>query len=86
MITRQTAFVIGNKVFATLEEAQIAELDAIFAADPTTPASVTIMKNVDKVLDVLTTKATSKPRARKINGGRKPRNVTKLTQTEMAAQ
>lgn len=67
------AYQAAGKTYATLEEAQIAELDDLFAGKPTDPASLTIIRNIDKVLDILTTTENSRPLARKTNGGRKPR-------------
>jgi hypothetical protein len=80
MITRKTAFVVGDKVFATLEQAQKAELmdtlcfeqDHACGMDLGTLADA-ILRNKDRVVDILTTKETSLPAARRINGGRKAR-------------
>ena len=91
MITFQKAYVVGDKVYATLEEAQRAEIKRL-AAD-TFGSTMTVedwchlvVDQKESVMNILTTTDKSRPRARKVNGGRKPRNVTKLTQTEMAAE
>lgn len=92
MISFQKAYVAGDKVYATLEEAQCAEIKRL-AADTLGSTSMTvedwcelIVAQKEAIMNILTTTDRSRPRARKVNGGRKPRNVTKLTQTEMAAQ
>lgn len=91
MITFAKAYVVGEKVYSTLEQAQTAELAAILSELITDNLSAEtaarhLTENRERVLDILTTTDKSRPRARKVNGGRKPRNVTKLTQTEMAAE
>lgn len=73
MITRTNAFVSNGKTFATLEEAQQAALDDLFSKHATDPASLTVLKYRDEIIDILTTTKTSKPSARKVNGGTKKR-------------
>lgn len=61
-----TAFQVGNQAYVNLQEAQIAELKGVF---PNTPdLAQMIIDNKEKVLDILTTTSSSRPRARKING------------------
>ena len=89
-ISFSRAYVANGKVYASLKEAQIAELDALFAESPTDPASLTILKNPERVIDILTTTESSKPKARAINGGTKKRRTKAAPQlplpgTEAAA-
>lgn len=78
-ITFTKAYVANGKTFATIQEAQRAELEALFSVDgPTltwtpTEISSSIIGNADKIMDILTTTDSSRPLARKSNGGRKPR-------------
>lgn len=62
---------------ATLEDAQRHELELLFKNESEQAARIAtlLMENSEKVVDVLTTSATSKPRARKINGGTKTRKA-----------
>lgn len=72
MITRTQAFVTSdNQTFAELDAAIGHELLIIFPDDTTVVE--TILKNRDRIVDLLTTTPTSKPRARKANGGTKKR-------------
>lgn len=66
-----------GETYATLEEAQRKELSGLLgipfgAAD--SPLEK-ILSNKEKVVDILSTTPTSKPRARSINGGRKKRKT-----------
>lgn len=72
MIEFKKAYVVGTTVYATLEEAQEAELVTFIGVE----SAKRVMDNKVNVLDVLTTKPTSKPKARAINGGKKPRRVS----------
>lgn len=69
-------------IVATLEEAQQNELANILAEEgmdavsgQADAAADAVLKAKERVLDILTTTATSKPKARKINGGTKKRKV-----------
>lgn len=70
-----------GSVFATLEEAQQREIARILASDPDDAQRVdesmklagTILDNAEKIVDILTTTKSSKPSARKVNGGTKKR-------------
>jgi len=76
MIERKPSFAVGDNVFATLEEAQKFELLLLLADLGETEAqkvSGEILNNKDRIVDILTTTGTSKPKARKINGGKKVR-------------
>lgn len=78
MITKTAAFQTSDqKTHATLEEAQQHELEILLTPagfDEETPKICQQLVQVaDKVVDILTTTATSKPRARKVNGGTKKR-------------
>lgn len=84
MITKTQAFQTSdNKTHASLEEAQKWEIAIL--GEATQLAAVGnnreevakwILANAPKLLDILTTKSTSKPRARKVNGGTKKRTPT----------
>lgn len=69
VITWKRVPVIGDKAFPTLEEAQKHQLSAIVGIE----AAQSIVANKAKLLDILTTDENSRPSARRINGGRKPR-------------
>jgi hypothetical protein len=78
MIEFTKSFKVGDKVFATIEEAQKHELELLLdAADES--AINQIINSKDKVVDILTTKAGSLPKARKVNGGRKVRSAKPVT-------
>lgn len=69
-----------GKVHNTLEEAQVHELtaaiiDSGITVDPSACAEIAqrLVISKEKVIDILTTTKTSRPKARKINGGRKAR-------------
>lgn len=74
MIQRQTAvrFYVGEQEFSTLRDAQMAELGNLFA-EPGHPLIRAMLDHSAKVVDILTTNESSLAKARKINGGRKPR-------------
>jgi len=82
MITKTTSYQVRDQFFATLEQAQRAEILTILTAEgvpdgmsPLDAAATIIVANAAKVLDILSTTAKSRPRARKANGAtRKPRN------------
>lgn len=72
MIQFVNAFATNDgKVHQTLEEAQIHELSEIAGRD----AATALVKEKERVIDILTTTKTSRPKARKINGGRKARKT-----------
>ena len=76
MITRSTAFVTSdNETFATLEGAQGHELMLVLGCADDNPVIPILLKNADRIIDILTTTPTSKPRARKANGGTKKRKA-----------
>lgn len=79
MIQRQTAvrFYVGDQEFTTLQGAQAAELDALLK-DAEGSVITTLIANAPKIVDILTTTETSLAKARKINGGRKPRKPKAL--------
>lgn len=77
MITKSTAYKTSDgQTVATLDEAQKQELllilgDSALAKEPLIDV---LMKNKEKVVDILTTKENSRPKARKVNGAaRKPK-------------
>jgi len=83
MIESTKAFKTSDgKTHASLEDAKAHELELLLVGEPSkltgdVPSDVaaTILENAERIVDILTTTATSKPRARKINGGSKPRKT-----------
>ena len=78
MIEFTKAFVSNGKTYATLEEAQRAEIKALAAEKFNQGMTVEdwtglIVSEKSRIIDILTTTKDSKPKARSINGGRKPR-------------
>jgi len=78
MITRTQAYQVGDKTFATLEEAQTYEMQSLLnncsvsgsvgsAEFWKSTAEYLVVEQKDKVVDILTTGPRSKPKARKIN-------------------
>lgn len=75
-ITFTKAFVANGKVYASLEEAQTAEIAEILkGVENGSPELIAsgVVANAERIVDVLTTSQNSRPPARKVNGGRKPR-------------
>lgn len=68
-----------GQTFGDLKEAQAHELEELLApfhkeeGMSTTDIAGWIVDNSDKVIDILTTNESSRPKARKINGGTKKR-------------
>ena len=58
MIERTNSFKVGNQSFLTLEDAQKFELDVFFGSNDVVDK---ILKNKDKIIDILTTTPTSLP-------------------------
>lgn len=89
MITRMTGYTSSDgEMHATLAEAQFEELKILglsatgFDVDDADRSAQFIVDNADKILDILSTTPTSKPKARSINGGkkvRKPKATTEAT-------
>jgi len=84
MITKAKAFLTtDNHTFATVEEAQTHELARILEGcftpadgDRTILSRTTakiLVANAEEIADILTTKGSSKPAARSVNGGTKKR-------------
>lgn len=77
MIEFTKAYVSNGKVFSTLAEAQAVEIEQILGETMTGPDvaefALTIVKHGERIVDVLTTTASSKPKARSVNGGKKQR-------------
>jgi len=76
-----------GKACSTLEEAQIEEITTILtglggrerSAEGAGNIATLIVEEKERILDILTTTTSSKPRARKINGGRKTRKPNAAT-------
>ena len=85
MITRTQSFQTSNgQVFGTIEEAQRHELAVWIKAlgysdDESVTLAASMQKDAAKLVDTLTTTATSKPKARRVNGGTKKRKGTETT-------
>lgn len=81
MIEKTIGWKVGEEVFATIEAAQAAEIEAIFresddgknAAWGAEAIANIIVSKQGRVMDILTTNEKSRPRARKANGGKKTR-------------
>ncbi len=89
MIEKVVAYKSSDgKTFGTIEEVQAHELSLLFKIEDFGGAPVVdrvasaILRDKDKIVDILTTTATSKPTARKINGGKKARKA-KVTEPEL---
>lgn len=81
MIERTQGWKVGKQFFTDLNDAQAAELRGLFKGEnliePPIAAEVAgfILSNAPKIMDVLTTTSDSRPKARKIHGGTKPRKA-----------
>lgn len=77
MIEKTVGFKVGNSVFETLGDAKVQELTVLLAelAPECGTAQVArqLVDHQERVLDILTTTPESRPKARAIHGGRKPR-------------
>ena len=82
MITKKTTplYYVGEQSFATLAEAQKCELATLAPTDGTRESLPDwLISNASAIVDILTTTATSKPKARKIHGGTKVRKAKTST-------
>jgi hypothetical protein len=83
MIEFTKAFLTSDsKTHSTLEEAKRHELDILWSEKIRSDEGLQsktvaewLLENADKIVDILTTTASSKPRARKVNGGKKTRKA-----------
>jgi hypothetical protein len=77
MIEKTVGFKVGNSVFETLGDAKVQELTVLLAelAPECGTAQVArqLVDHQERVLDILTTTPESRPKARAIHGGKKPR-------------
>jgi hypothetical protein len=65
-----------GRVFSSIEEAQVHEIESIFTKNPFSTAKEAagvVLKNKTILIDVLTTTPNSKPKARSSHGGTKNR-------------
>jgi hypothetical protein len=82
MIEICKAFKVGENTFPTIEAAQEAAIrDLGFAPD----VACAIIKAGAQIADILTTIPTSKPKARKVNGGTKTRRAKAPTDATMTS-
>jgi len=86
MIEFKKCPVIDGKAFASIEEAQKYELEALLAAadfkfTPATQSDVAnfLLTNRGRLLDIITTSDSSRPKARKLHGGTKKRKAATAT-------
>ena len=80
MIKPTVGFLTSSGKVLPLQEAQVDEL--LYMCQLTSDATEImqwIVHNKDKVIDVLTTKETSLPQCRAVNGGKKPRKPRAVT-------
>jgi len=79
MIERTNSFKVGDQSFLTLGEAQKYELGQLLGKKESMSSAIAmaewILDNKVAILDILTMTPTSKPKARKVNGGTKKRTV-----------
>lgn len=72
MIETCKAFKVGESTYPTIEAAQEAAIEELgFTGD----VAENIVAQGAKIADILTTTPTSKPKARKVNGGTKTRKA-----------
>ena len=74
MITRTQSYQTSDGMtYAELADAQAHEIEILFAGN--NPTAVEIVSNSKQIIDILTTGPNSRPSARAVNGGRKPRKA-----------
>jgi hypothetical protein len=81
MIEIIKSYKVGDQLFVTVEAAQAHSLQTFFrdhlkdviGVDDWNPLANAILSKKEHIVDLLTMKATSKPRARAVNGGTKKR-------------
>jgi len=79
MIERTNSFKVGDQSFLTLGEAQKYEIEQLLdkglKSGEADDIAKWILNNKVAILDILTMTPTSKPKARRVNGGTKKRTV-----------
>lgn len=78
------AYVVDGDVYSSLMEAQVAGLAKLLpdkTAYSREECAEILVEQKDAVIDILTTTEKSRPRARRINGGRKTRKPKDQPQT-----
>lgn len=83
MITFGRAYIVDGEAYASLEAAQRAGLEKLFCGTDAAPIDI-CLANAAAIVNILTTKETSLPRARKANGGTKRRSTPAVAKTEAA--
>ena len=74
MITRTQSYQTSDgKTFAELSEAQAHEINIVFESNLVGASE--IVRHSKQIVDILTTGPNSRPPARAVNGGRKPRKA-----------
>lgn len=76
MIEKTVAYKVGEQFFPTIVEAQTSELATLLNEVPISDVPGFLVRHSDQVVDILTMTPTSKPRARRINGGKKTRKAS----------
>jgi hypothetical protein len=84
MIEQTKAYRVGERTFGTLREAQVAELQQVLHGTDEAVA-LEMVDNADVIVDILTTTGASRPKARAIHGGRKPRKAKEAAATPPTA-
>lgn len=88
MITATKAYMTTDgKTHASLDDAKRVELENLLTT-PENPGIFAgdIVKNAEAVIDILTTAQNSRPRARRVNGGRKPRKSKAIEGQQLPLQ
>lgn len=93
MIEKTTAYKVGDQVFSTITDAQVHEIEVLFKDFPIVDNPVwnphgialRILETQQVILDILTMTPSSKPKARAINGGRKPRKAKTVAEPAQPA-
>lgn len=75
MIEKTQGWKVGEMFFATLAAAQAEELARVFDCPNGPDIARKIIDHATEVRDILTTTPDSRPKARRIHGGTKPRKA-----------
>ena len=74
MIEKTSAYKASDgQIYDTLPDCQKHEIQILWKEDGAEEVAIWVMENAVKIVDVLTTTPSSKPKARKANGGTKVR-------------
>lgn len=93
MITKTTGYKASDgTVHETIDGAQQSELTSVIARECGSPTDVfppdtiarLIVKNRTEIIDILTTGPKSRPKARAVNGAKKPRRSRSVVESQPA--